>query len=186
MVGDAQLSACGHDFIDFIRGRSNLRGHLLGRRSQRIKLGFRGIDGLANAGEGAFKVDTGLDRCCAQGRKRRADCGGHRPANGRGRFAGGVQPFPGVLTGFAQGSPGGGRGAQVFVGVIDLGPGLCHFQPCPRQGDFGILHRGSGLLDFVRIVDSLCSLKLLPGRSQRSFVLLNGAALEGELAFQHR
>ena len=67
MLGShTQLTAAGHDLVDFVCARGNLGGHFLRRSRQLVKLRLRRVHSLSDGGKRRFKINGGLDRRRAQ------------------------------------------------------------------------------------------------------------------------
>ena len=185
-IGDAQLTAGGHDSVDFAGGRSNLGGHLFGGCCQRSKLGFSSIHGLAHTGKGGLEVQGSLDRRRPQ---REDGCGhdrGKRSARRGHRFADRITGFSEALQRFTYRCPCGLGSCQLTIGLLDLRAGGLNGGLCPVQRSFRVEDGVGSLLDFIGIISLLCGLKLFPCATQGVLVLRDGFFLNVQLFTQQR
>ena len=181
-----QLTAVGHDFVNFVRTRRDFGGHSLRCIRQLVELRFRRVYGFAHRGKGGLKSNGSLDCRCAQ------------PQNGRGQrrgeqFSDLVQILTDAIAGFAE-------GLQTLPGFRPFG--LCRFQLFIAAGNVrlrlfyrsaGIVERGlrilhciGGFADFIRIVDLLRSLQLFLCGIQRFFIFSDHFLLQPQLFLKQR
>ena len=184
--GDAQLTARRHDLVDLIGARRDLCGHALRRFGQLVKLGFGGINSLANRSEGRFKANGSLDCRCAEAQNGCGHDGGQRSACRRHFLADSVALFPEGFEVLARFRPCGLGRVQLLIGFFNLSAGGSDGSLGTVQRGFRVNHRIRSLPDFLRVVGLLGGCQLFFRAPQRILILLNALLLQAQLVIQQR
>ena len=184
VVLDAQLPGDGHGLVDLRRRGSHLCRHRFGRRSQGVELRFRGVHGLAHAGERGLEVQRRLDRRRAHGKDGRGDGGGERAARALIELSAGGDLFAEGLEVLPCLRPRGTRRGQLPVGLFDLRARAGDGGPGAVEGGLRVEYRVRRLLRLLRVVGLLRGAQLFLCPAQHVLILRQRLLLDLQLVVE--